>query len=79
MYDRITRKVHLFERGDRRVKTSSTSLDLSSDSLLLQSLLGEQLYSTLLRDIELLDTAYNTPDWDKIQVSEAAVAVVTVF
>ncbi|RYH29278.1 GTP-binding protein [archaeon] len=63
VFDRTSREVHLFTRGNRRKKISSQILPLGSD---LQEEIGDALYRQLIEDIELLDNVLPLPDILKI-------------
>ena len=67
MYDRESRCVHLFTRGDRRkkLKASIVSIDNAEE---LREEIGEILFEKLLEDIDVLDSLVSPPDMDRIQV-----------
>ena len=46
MYDRASKQVHLFQRGDRRKKVSANVLDLDDPEL--EETIGETLFAKLL-------------------------------
>ena len=67
VYDRESRCVHLFTRGDRRKKLKATivSIEQAAD---LKEAIGENFYNKLLEDIEVLDSLVSPPDMERIQV-----------
>ena len=67
MYDRASKCVHLFVRGDRRKKLKATIVSLEQTEE-LQEAIGEGFYKKLLEDIEVLDSLISPPDLDRIQV-----------
>mmetsp|Transcript_4951 Transcript_4951/g.8063 ORF Transcript_4951/g.8063 Transcript_4951/m.8063 type:complete len:642 (+) Transcript_4951:42-1967(+) len=68
VYDRPSRKIHLFERGDRRKKVASTIMDVDSPDV--EDVIGADLYAQLLEDVEVLDSLINEPDLERIQNGE---------
>ena len=68
VYDRSTRRVHLFVRGDRRKKVTANILDLEDPSL--EEIIGKTLHDKLLEDIDMLDALIPTVDAKKIQNGE---------
>jgi peptide chain release factor 3 len=66
--DRATKKVHLFQRGDRRKKVTANVVDLDAPEL--REEIGEELFEKLLSDIEMLDGLTSPPDIDRIQAGE---------
>ena len=68
VYDRTTKQVHLFTRGDRRRKISANIVDLEDPQL--EEVIGNSLFMKLLEDIEMLDGLIPAPDIAKIQNGE---------
>lgn len=69
VYERESRLVHLFERGERGKKAEEVHVvPLSDDSVI--NLLGEELYTQLLEDVEILDTMGNEYDYELIMAGE---------
>lgn len=65
VYDRATKQVHLFTRGDRRRKISANIVSLEDP--LLEEVIGSELHMKLLEDIEMLDGLIPAPDIPSIQ------------
>lgn len=61
VYERATRLVHIFERGERGKKADAKALSLDHSSL--KTVLGNDLYSQLVEDVEILDGVGN--EWDE--------------
>jgi peptide chain release factor 3 len=68
VYDRTTKQVHLFVRGDRRKKITANIVGL--DDPQLKEIIGTSLHSKLLEDIEMLDGLITAPDTERIQRGE---------
>ncbi|CAM9520200.1 unnamed protein product, partial [Chrysoparadoxa australica] len=63
--DRQTKKVHLFERGDRTGKAKALSV-IELDSPDLEEAIGSDLHDQLLEDVEMLDGLIEPLDINKI-------------
>jgi peptide chain release factor 3 len=69
IYDRRSERVHLYHRVARgATKAGLEVLDLGDERL--PKLIGENLFATLLEDIELLDVAGETLDLDRVARGE---------
>lgn len=68
VYDRQSKMVHLFQRGDRRKKLDANVLTLDDPEL--EEVIGGELYRQLMDDIEVLDSLISPPDIDRIQAGE---------
>lgn len=66
VYDRATKTVHLFAKGNRKKKVDATII--SFDDPDLPELITQTLYDQLLEDIEVLDMLIPQPDLEKIRV-----------
>lgn len=79
VYERTTRRVHLFERGERG-KKAERLMELSIDDCddgndehgrnRLKEIIGESLYDQLMEDVEILDMAGNAYDRDAVLAGE---------
>ncbi len=63
--DRATNEVHLFERGNRRKKVDANVVALDDPEL--AEIIGEELYTQLQEDVEMLDGV--TPETDSELIS----------
>ena len=68
VYDRDKKHIISFEASDGQHQVAATEVDLSDPSL--DSLIGEDLHSTLCDDIELLDGASYEFDIEKVRKGE---------
>lgn len=66
VYDRQSRNIHLFQRGDRRKKISATIV--SYDDPDLPEIIGKEHFEKLQEDIEMLDSLIPEADIELIQV-----------
>ena len=66
VFDRASQTVHLFQRGDRRKKVLANIIDIKDPEI--EDVIGHELYSKLLEDVEMLDSLIPPPDIDRIQV-----------
>jgi peptide chain release factor 3 len=64
VYDRATKMVHLFERGNRRKRIEASVVGV--DDPILVEVIGEELFLKLLEDIEVLDSLIPEPEQEKI-------------
>jgi peptide chain release factor 3 len=64
VYDRASKCVHLFERGNRRKKLSANVVSLADPELL--EAIGAELLAKLVEDIEVLDSLVADPDEERI-------------
>ena len=62
--DRASNMVHLFSRGDRRKKIDANVVAL--DDPVLEEVIGAELMTKLLEDIEMLDGLISQPDIERI-------------
>ncbi len=69
VFDRETKQVHLFQRSARGASKAALEI-LAMDDPRLESLIGEELYLTLLEDIELLEIAGEELNLDKVLAGE---------
>ena len=53
VYDRSSKQVHLFVRGDRRKKIDANIVALDDSSL--PEIIGKELFAKLMEDIDMLD------------------------
>ena len=53
VYDRASKQVHLFVRGDRRKKIDANIVALDDSSL--PEIIGKELFAKLMEDIDMLD------------------------
>lgn len=67
VYDRESKKVHLFQRGDRRKKVTATVVDIDDPDL--EDVIGSNQFLKLMEDIDMLDSLIPPPDMDRIQVA----------
>lgn len=65
VYERDTRCVHLFKRGDRGKRAEEIHI-VPLDDASVPELLGEELHQQLLEDVEILDSMGNDYDYDLI-------------
>jgi len=68
VYDRSTKQVHLFTRGDRRKKIDANVVSLEDPEL--EEIIGQQLMTKLLEDIEMLDGLIQPADLLRIHEGE---------
>lgn len=68
VYDRASKQVHLFIRGDRRKKIDANIVSL--DNQVLEEVIGTPLYTKLLEDIEMLDGLIPEPDIARINTGK---------
>lgn len=67
VYDRISKQVHLFVRGDRRKKIKASVVDAHDPEL--EEIIGKTHFAQLMEDIEVLDSLMPEPDIELIAVS----------
>jgi peptide chain release factor 3 len=65
VYDRQSKAVHLFQRGDRRKKISATVISIEDPEL--ADIIGHQYVHKLMEDIEMLDSLFSDPNIELIQ------------
>ena len=63
----MTKKVHLFQRGDRRKKLSANIVDMDDPEI--EDIIGQAMYEKLMEDVEMLDNLISPPDIEMIQVT----------
>lgn len=68
LYERETRLVHIYERGERGKKATGRTLPIDDTSL--EDILGNELYDQLLEDIEILDSMGNEYDEELVLAGE---------
>lgn len=61
VYERETRLIHLYERGARGKKATTSTMSI--DDPALESELGEEIYAQLIEDAEILDAVGHS--WDQ--------------
>lgn len=66
--DRTTKKIHLFQRGDRRKKINANIVSFDDPELL--DIIGQELYDKLLEDLDVVNSLIPEPDIKKIQAGE---------
>jgi peptide chain release factor 3 len=66
VYDRASKMVHLFVRGDRRKKVKANIVAVDDPELL--EIIGQRFFEKLVEDIEVLDSLIAPPDLERIQV-----------
>lgn len=64
VYDRASKEVYLFTRGDRRKKIDANVLALEDP--VLEEIIGPELMTKLLEDIEMLDGLIQPPNLERI-------------
>ncbi|PXF47247.1 Peptide chain release factor 3 [Gracilariopsis chorda] len=64
LFERSSRLVHLFERGQRGKKAVSSTLPLDDPSL--KQVIGDALHAQLLEDVEILDTMGNQWHYESV-------------
>lgn len=67
VYDRASRAVHLFVRGDRRKKVKANIISIDEIDEMKEAI-GERFFEKLLEDIEVLDSLVSPPDLERIEV-----------
>lgn len=68
VYDRASKAVHLFQRGDRRKKVTATVVEASDPEL--PEIIGQRHFDKLMEDIEVLDSLIPEPDMAKVETGE---------
>lgn len=68
VYDRHSRMVHLFERGERGKKAEEIVISIDDPSM--PDILEKSLYDQLLEDVEILDSMGNPYDEDMVLAGE---------
>jgi peptide chain release factor 3 len=59
VYDRLSKQIHLFKRGDRRKRLSATIINIEDSEV--EEIIGKELYAKLIEDLEILDTIFTPP------------------
>lgn len=66
VYDRASKKVHLFEKGNRKKKVNALIIDVKDKDL--PELITRTLYDKLMEDIEVLDSLMPEIDMESIRM-----------
>ncbi len=66
VYERSTKLVHLFEKGERGKKAKQIPA-ISFDNESLPVMLGDELYGQLVEDVEILDSMWNEFDYELVK------------
>lgn len=69
VYERSTRSLHLFEKGDRGKKATDIPV-LPIDDPEVPDLLGDELHAQLLEDVEILDTMGHEFDYESVTTGD---------
>lgn len=70
VYERASRNVHLFERGDRGQKAEQNVISVDDERLRAE--LGDELYEQLLEDIDILEEVGD--EWDEDAVKSGSLS-----
>ena len=76
VFDRSSKQVHLFVRGDRRKKIDANIVGLEDP--VLEEIIGMPLFTKLLEDIEMLDGLIPEPDMERIKTGEISLIVLNI-
>lgn len=69
VYERSTKLVYLFEKGERGKKAKEIAV-LPLDDERIPKALGEELYDQLVEDVEILDDMWNEYDYELVQTGD---------